>query len=219
MDLAARIREARERVGLTQGELAEKVGTTQQNIAKLESGKSQRSGYLGRIAQECGVAYTWLETGLGEMAAVEVAAERHDDISIPVYDFAGSMGPGRALPDHDTVTGFLRLSAQWVRRNLTYTSPDKLAVITAYGDSMEPTFCDGDILIVDRGIADLRIDAVYVLDFAGEVFIKRVQRRPQGGIMLRSDNSLYEPVVIDQSDLDALRVLGRVLWAWAGRRL
>jgi ribosome-binding protein aMBF1 (putative translation factor) len=60
IDLAMLLREMREGAGLTQSELARKVGTTQSAIARLEDaeyiGHSLRM--LERIATACGVALT-----------------------------------------------------------------------------------------------------------------------------------------------------------------
>lgn len=58
IDLALLVREIREHAGLTQAELAKKVGTTQSVIARLED--AEYSGHsltmLERIAKACGVA-------------------------------------------------------------------------------------------------------------------------------------------------------------------
>ena len=58
IDLALLVREMREDSGLTQAELAKKVGTTQSVIARLEDAEySGRSlSMLERIAVACGVA-------------------------------------------------------------------------------------------------------------------------------------------------------------------
>ena len=58
LDLALLVREMRENAGLTQTELAKKVGTTQSVIARLED--AEYTGHsltmLERIAAVCGVA-------------------------------------------------------------------------------------------------------------------------------------------------------------------
>ena len=58
IDLALLVREMREDAGLTQAELAKKVGTTQSVIARLED--AEYTGHsltmLERIAAACGVA-------------------------------------------------------------------------------------------------------------------------------------------------------------------
>lgn len=58
IDLALLVREMRERAGLTQVELAQRVGTTQSAIARLEDAeyRGHSLSMLERIAATCGVA-------------------------------------------------------------------------------------------------------------------------------------------------------------------
>jgi SOS-response transcriptional repressor LexA len=142
-------------------------------------------------------------------------------IPVPVFDADASMGPGKAQPENDTIVGSLQLNPAWVRQQLpSISSPTNLAVLTAYGDSMEPTFRDGDMLLVDRGSVNIDKDAVFVLAFNQELFIKRVQRRPfDGALVIKSDNPLYDPHVLSNGERASLQVLGRVVWAWNGKKL
>lgn len=147
------------------------------------------------------------------------AVEYRDTIVIPVLDVAGSMGLGLTLPEHDEVVERMTVSWAWLRRNVSATSPSNLALITAYGDSMEGTFSDGDLLLVDRGICEIKIDAVYVLALNDELYIKRLQRRPDGSVLMISDNKKYEPYLIQNGERQKFQVLGRVLLAWNAQKM
>ncbi|MGN7610632.1 helix-turn-helix domain-containing protein [Magnetococcales bacterium HHB-1] len=68
MTLSNRIRTAREYAGLTQKELADRVGISQTAVHKLECGRSKSSRRTVAISVACGVDPVWLETGRGEMA-------------------------------------------------------------------------------------------------------------------------------------------------------
>ncbi len=142
-------------------------------------------------------------------------------IDIPIFDAAGSMGLGRPRPEEDTVIDNMRLTRHWVNSRLpSISGPANLAVLSAYGDSMAPTFSDGDLLLIDRGVTDIRLDAVYVLALNNELYIKRVQRRiTDGAVIIKSDNPLYDPVVVNNGERQNLEVLGRVVWAWNGKKL
>lgn len=67
MEYKDRIKAARKHAGLTQSELASRVGIDQASISDLERGRSQRSSYSSTIAQACGVSPLWLEAGIGTM--------------------------------------------------------------------------------------------------------------------------------------------------------
>jgi phage repressor protein C with HTH and peptisase S24 domain len=138
---------------------------------------------------------------------------------IAIYDVAASMGNGLSMPEHADVVERMTVSANWLKSHVKFSGPDNLALITAYGDSMEGTFNDGDMLLVDRGVDDIKIDAVYVLALNDELYIKRLQRRPDGAILMISDNKRYDPYIIKNGERDKFHVLGRVLLAWNARKL
>lgn len=138
--------------------------------------------------------------------------------SIPVLDIEGGMGSGRAQPEYESVVGALDVSPAWVQGHLPKaSSPANLRIITGYGDSMSGTYEDGDVLFVDTGYTEIRLDAVYVFELNRELFIKRLQRHPDGTLTAHSDNKRYDPIRIDRKD--AVRVIGRVIGAWNWRRL
>jgi phage repressor protein C with HTH and peptisase S24 domain len=233
--LAERIQRAREKAGLSKSELARAAGVSPSAVTQWENGETLelKGEPVTRVALACGVDAHWLATGRGSeaprpLAVAEMVSKipyRVDSaygagIVIPVFDIVASMGPGATLPQQETVIGGMQLSEQWVARNLSGVSNQaNLAVISAIGDSMLPTFNDGDILIVDRGVFDWKRDSVYVLARGDELFIKRVQRRFDGGVTIKSDNPLHGEEVVKDPEAAGLRILGRVVWAWNGRKL
>lgn len=68
MSIGTRIRQARKSVGLTQKELAVKVGMNQSSLSELETGESTGTTIVATIANALGVNALWLEKGVGEMA-------------------------------------------------------------------------------------------------------------------------------------------------------
>lgn len=59
-DLADRLIYVRRMKDLTQAELAELAGTTQQAIQQAESGKARNPRYLARLAQTLDIPHEWL---------------------------------------------------------------------------------------------------------------------------------------------------------------
>lgn len=139
-------------------------------------------------------------------------------MNIPVLSAAGSMGAGESLTyDGDQIIDVLPVSKKWLEHNIK-ARPDNLRVITGAGDSMQPTFSDGDMLLVDVSKAKVDIDGVYVLSAHERLFIKRVRQRLDGSFEVSSDNPTVKTVDILNGDHE-IRVHGRVVWAWNGRAL
>lgn len=202
-------------------ELGRLLGESDQTITNWKSRGIPR-GKLLTIARAIGCSVEWIEMGEpDESLPALTATEPADHVQIPVMNAAGSMGLGRPMPETESVVDVLKLTKSWVNENLrSITSPRNLAALSAYGDSMSPTFADGDILLVDRGVTSIQLDAVYVLQLNDELFIKRIQRRiTDGAVIIMSDNPLYQPVTVENGERANLRVLGRIVWAWNGRKL
>lgn len=140
-------------------------------------------------------------------------------VHVPLLANAGSMGPGTDIQHDDILVGQIALSEQWVSRRLQPTHLNALRFIHAYGDSMSPTFEDGDILLVDTGIRDPKIiDGVYVMAANDRVYIKRVRQRMDGVVEISSDNATVKTVDVLNGD-HRIDILGRVVWCWNGRKL
>ena len=221
VNVGANIRRIRKEKGLTLEQVAAAAGTDTGNLSRLERGlQGATTVGLKAIAQAMNVTLGDLFAPAGRIAEqTEAPYSSLKIVEVPLLSVAGSMGNGRELPAHETVVDHIRLTDTWIRRNLTVTTPKNLAVISAYGDSMEDTFADGDILLVDRGINDVRLDAIYVLSREDALYIKRVQRRPDGGMNIISDNKKYEAFIVRDAERERFSVLGRVVWAWRGKKL
>ena len=75
MTLAERLRHARKaHAKLTQTELAEKSGVSQQTISNIETGIQTESTDIVPLARACGVSSDWLHDGTGSMLVVDLHA-------------------------------------------------------------------------------------------------------------------------------------------------
>ena len=131
-------------------------------------------------------------------------------VRIPRYDITASAGAG-SLVDREMIVDHLAFRADWVRQNLA-AAPDDLALISAQGDSMEPTIRSGDLLLVNTSIDQFRDDAIYVLRIVDQLVVKRVQRFLAGAVVVRSDNPAYVEETLSAEDIDNVAVAGRVVW-------
>ncbi|BDB69106.1 S24 family peptidase [Comamonas thiooxydans] len=176
-----------------------------------------------------GVSSTYILEGTGprfvraalsdDLTEVLPATEPRDLIRIPLLANSGSMGKGNDTLDADYVVGDLALSAHWINQHIKPGNIRELKFIHAQGESMSPTFSDGDVLLVDVGSRDpASHEGVYVLDVHGQTYIKRVRMRMSGTLEVSSDNPNIKTV--DELNGDhQVRVLGRVVWAWNGQKL
>jgi phage repressor protein C with HTH and peptisase S24 domain len=143
-----------------------------------------------------------------------------DLIEIPQLAVAGAMGDGSFPPDHIDVVQHVTARISELRKLCSFTDPKNLQVITGYGRSMMPTFCDGDPLLIDTGVNTVDIDAVYAFTFDRKFYIKGMQRMPRNGLRVISHNKAEnDPWDIKDEEMDLLVVHGRIVLAWNARRL
>lgn len=142
-------------------------------------------------------------------------------ITIPHLNVAASMGSGNVPPEsHIEVIRDITVHLDWLKtQGLAFSRIENLAIITGDGDSMDGTFRDGDSLLVDRGITEIRTDAVYVFTLDGDLYIKRLQRMTGGSLRMISDNPLYPAIIIEGADLTKVHIQARVLLVWNAKKL
>ncbi len=208
---------------------------------------SELTPYIAKLA---GLNTDWLATGRGEKFAqppaatypeiaqetktehyrVTDVAEQHyharridipsESAYIPIFNATASMGSGRDLPEIEYQIGAMQLSHDWLRQNLNISHTGNLAIISADGDSMAPTFSSGDLLLIDRQVDRIQTDAIYALAIDGQLYVKRLSRDiADGSVAIISDNPAYGTQRITRDRAEQLQVVGRVVFAWRGAKL
>lgn len=82
MSIGKRIREVRIQRGLTQAQLAAKVGIAQPTLSELERGDSAGTGNIATFASILGVNALWLETGKGPRNGLALREASNEDLPI-----------------------------------------------------------------------------------------------------------------------------------------
>lgn len=243
--VATRIKQARESLGLTQKKAAEKAnGMSLPSYKDYEAGKTMPGGEAIQDLTKLGINANWLLNGEGPMllsellgdalqdfvdaenlqktagairrsVAREPAAAPYGFLLVPRYDVAASMGNG-AIIHSEQVVDHLAFREEWVRTELS-ANPKNLVLISAIGDSMEPTLRAGDLLLIDRSTAMVKQDAIYAFATNGELRVKRMQLKIDGSVVVKSDNPQYEAEFLTSEQIASLRIVGRVVWS--GRRM
>jgi phage repressor protein C with HTH and peptisase S24 domain len=131
---------------------------------------------------------------------------------------AGRSGAGRAIP----IVGMARAGADGffdeqgfpVGADETVRFPDlgedRVYALEIAGDSMEPMYRAGDVVIVQPGAAVRRGDRVVVRTRAGEVMAKVLGRRNEQSVELLSLNPAHAPRTLATADVEWI---ARILWA------
>ena len=130
-------------------------------------------------------------------------------INLPLYSVEASAGHG-TVPATEEVVDQIAFRESFLRDLGAH--PLKCSIIWAKGDSMQPTIPDGSILIVDLSQTEISNGCLYVFNVAGDLLVKRARRKLDASIELISDNEIYPLETVMKSDLDQLRVIGRVVY-------
>ncbi|MCO7546147.1 S24 family peptidase [Stutzerimonas nitrititolerans] len=142
---------------------------------------------------------------------------RPEEILIPQYDVRGAMGHGQVPADYNEAIRNLVIREDVLReKGVTYTSPEALAMITGWGQSMEGTINDKDPVIVDRGVNEFIGEGVYVLTWHGLLYIKRVQQKDAEHFWLISDNPNNKDL---EARIDDVTIHAKVLLVWNARKV
>lgn len=229
-----RVKLAREHGGFTsKSALARRVSeirgrkTSPQAIEYLEApkNKANSSELTPAIARATGVRVDWLADNHGEMVEPSRVVQHANDVGpvnadyVTVERYVPAVGWVRQQAIKETVRT-MSLSRGWLRTHVPRISGQhNLKLICVYGDSMAPTFNDGDILFVDLGVTELEGDGIFLVRANETQHIKRVTKRVRDGSYIVSNDN---PVAGEREEFAAARppaVVGKVVGAWNWRIL
>ncbi|MEG3080852.1 S24 family peptidase [Halomonas sp. 5021] len=212
MNIGERLKEERERIGLSQTALAQIGGVGKTTQIKYEKGASSPdSAYLSAVSDE-GVDIFYVLKGhrSGTPNAQPLGlplSEPSPDLSpVKMYDIEAAAGAGRSFEGEPVQTTLYFSTAELSDQGL---DPAQVVGVKVRGDSMLGTLDDGDWVLVDRSNRDPKQEGVFLLLVSGERRIKRVQRLAGGALYLISDNDHYQPEMIKPQDMHDVEILGR----------
>ena len=234
-DLSQKLLEFRKKLNISQAKMGELLDIPQRTWANYELGRSNPKVNVLIALEKLGFQYKLPVSGAAEQIeqAMERAQEqvreqlqisqplgrsRPQEIEgklikygtensvpdggfvIPLLDQKLSAGFGAFLPDDDTPVAYIAVPRQLRRFG------EKLAALYVDGDSMEPTYFRGDMIICDSLGWDG--EGVYAIQMDGSGFVKRLSRKP-GKLVVISDNPHYETYEVPL-DTDDIRIIGKV---------
>jgi phage repressor protein C with HTH and peptisase S24 domain len=191
----------REKSGLTKKDFAGSLGLSVSMNWQIAAGRLRfPRNLLNRLADTYKVNLHWFLTGQGPSGLDT------DTVEIELLDQEAAAGQGREAEDYPGKRLF-----QIPRSLLGLHRPDRLLAVHVAGDSMiEAHICDGDIAIFHPGLTEG--NGIFVVSIGNTLAVKRVDRDPASQtIVLYSANPAYEPRRFTGSELEGLRVAGRVV--------
>lgn len=194
-----RIKQLREQKDISQTELAERVGTTKQNIYKYETGVITNipSDKIEAIAQYFNVSPSYI------MGWESDFLREPPQMFFCKYYHSVSAGIGIHADENADTYGYY-FSCQ--------SQAEHCFAVDVQGDSMTPKLLDGDIAIVDTQAQINNGDIVVFYDTADDLgYIKRINKS-DSVVMFISDNPSYAPMVFPLSDIGSrIQISGRVI--------
>lgn len=135
------------------------------------------------------------------------SVQAKNDVVLNYYpDVFGSCGRGTfVLSEHKEKVSVPKRCIE------NYNFVKQYSVINAYGDSMMPYIQDKDELIVEHCNGEqIKDNRVYVFRHGDHLFIKRLVLNINQ-LIIKSDNTMYEPIVLKDQDLEDFEIIGKIV--------
>jgi phage repressor protein C with HTH and peptisase S24 domain len=149
-------------------------------------------------------AFTALVTGARALPASSRASASITSRRIPL------IGLAQAGSDGFFDDGGYPVGGSWDEVGLPEINDPHAYALEISGDSMEPVFRDGDVVIVSPSAPIRRGDRVVVRTRAGEVMAKQLQRRSAKRVELLSLNPAHPSYIFELSEVAWIH---RIVWA------
>src|SRR4051794_4947043 len=191
-----------ERAGLSASGLAKKSG-----LDPTTFNKSKRITVEGRPRWPSteSVAKALAATGTSVDTFVQLIQDTPRMVqSVPLLCFAEA-GAGGYFTD-----GGFPVGKGWDEVGLPSVNDEHAYALEISGDSMRPTYRDGDVIVVSPGAQIRKGDRVVVKTKEGEVMVKELKRRTSRTLELQSLNPNHVDRVLAASDIEWI---ARIVWA------
>ncbi|MCH2546620.1 MAG: LexA family transcriptional regulator [Alphaproteobacteria bacterium] len=133
-----------------------------------------------------------------------------DYVTISSILVEASMGGGSIVTTEEKGKPYY-FRQEWIRNRLGVTADD-LRMIFVRGDSMEPTLCAGDMILIDITKKSPTPPGIFVLFDGFGLVTKRLEflsNTNPPAIRIISDNAQYAAY---ERTIDELHIIGRVVW-------
>lgn len=196
--LAEELKRLRKQRGLTQAELAARLGITQQAVGRWETGATLPDATtLVVLAEIFNVSVDSILGNKTPHGNVQGYSPR-EQVMVPII---GSVRAGYGALAFEEDYGFEPANVR---------DANNYFYLCVKGDSMEPRIQDGDLALVRRQQTLDDGDLGVVVFGEGEGTLKRYRKRGNA-ILLQPFNPSYKQIVISGQELDNLYIAGKVV--------
>lgn len=218
MKIGERIRQIRTARKMTLQQLADVIDSDVGNLSRLERGRQGFSEpMLQKVANALSIHVSELfsdedeDDTVNKYSVNSLANSRRDNVyRVDVLDVSASAGIGAHTGDVVEIIRSIEYVPEYAKSMFGNRPEGSVMLINVRGDSMIGTLEPGDLIFVDTGVTFFDGDGIYVFNFNGDTFVKRLQK-VKFELKVISDNKTYETWALTQEEMNMLHVQGKVL--------
>lgn len=240
--LAERVKLARDRLNLSQQDVADATGMSQPSYYKIERGHTKRTTYINELAKVFEVNVDWLANGSGEMLSgasnktEEVKGTGKKAVTNSEMELARILEAGSvstddsddemvSIPIYDLYfccgdgNGSCEFENIKGYRKLPPSffkdrniRPEDFKLICAINDSNHPYIKDGDEVGIVITDREIKDGEYYAILLDGDRMIKQIFREAGGSYRLSSFNKAYPDKVVTPEHNESLIIAGRQVY-------
>ena len=197
-DFSARLKYFRSLKDLSQAELAKLVGISGKQVSDYEVGSAKpRQATYFKILDALNMTD---EEFYGNQISTQ--GESPLILKIPVYNWVSVTTADSADIDPDS---YAYIDSNILKR----TSTEGLFAMKIGGLSMYPQYKDGDCIIADSNLQNIKDGLLYILSIGDEPTFKQCFKQPNGKIHLSAFNNTFPSFEVNP---DEINVLGEVIF-------
>ena len=205
MTIGERLKELRERLGMSQVDFASKINVSKQTLYKYENNiiTNIPSDKIEAAAKISNVSPAYLMGWDNNIAPISGGSkEKKKGVTINVL---GRVAAGIPIEAVENI-----IDTEEISEELAATG--EFFGLQIHGDSMEPKISEGDVVIVRQQDDAESGNIVIAMINGSDATCKRLKKFADG-IMLLSNNPKYEPMVFSREDMEIkpVRIIGRVI--------
>lgn len=126
---------------------------------------------------------------------------------------------GSAKDSPDPAGDSIAMGSKFLRMNYPDTDEKEMGFITVIDDEMTPTLKRYDLAIIDRGDKNIWRAGLFLVMVGDTLKVRRLSQTMDGGIEVSRDKTHFPDEVVPPSQMDRLKVIGRVIGSWEHRKL